>query len=271
MLLSSRSSRIVEATLSFVGDTISHSGSGHRLRLLSANIVSGLFVALQSRLDSVPTDQKIEDGLIFILASLLELPELLKKNSPPQTFPELAVFDKWFKLGVEPSRLYLLRLSQNGVSRLFTLQSGTFTALLKSLLLILPFDSSPLDLELYIPFALCFFNSFTLPYPHQYHRIMFKHMNQTLPDWKKSGGQVALNGREAFRRWQNEGLEDIIEKHLTQPLRINFGASLNFIDHLNIVWRFTYTMMLPFQVEMGMNSVQNSGDNATEGPITSTR
>ncbi|KAK2954949.1 hypothetical protein BLNAU_10089 [Blattamonas nauphoetae] len=160
-LLSSRSRRIVEATLSFLMATIGRSGSGQKLRLISHNIVTRLFAALQPRLEALPKDLKLEDSIVAVLWSLLPFSHDMKRNFPHDTNSGRAAFETWLKLGVAPCSAFLVCLSRNRVWP-FILHTGSLIDLLGSLLFTIPSYSSPLAVDSYASFSMCFFTSFTL-------------------------------------------------------------------------------------------------------------
>ncbi|KAK2947578.1 hypothetical protein BLNAU_17483 [Blattamonas nauphoetae] len=218
-LLSARSRRIVEATLSFLKATIGRSGSGQKLRLISHNIVTRLFAALQPRLEALPKDLKLEDSIVAVLSSLLPFSHDMKMNYPHDTNSGRAAFETWLTLGVAPCSDYLVCLSQSRVWP-FALYTGSLIDLLRSLLFTIPFYSSPLAVNAFASFSMCFFASFTLPDTTDNNDGIFRAIRATLLHTKKIGGQVAVNGREAFRMWLNEGLDDTVDKHLTNPSRI---------------------------------------------------
>ncbi|KAK2943858.1 hypothetical protein BLNAU_21205 [Blattamonas nauphoetae] len=228
-LLSARSRRIVEATLSFLLATIDNSGSGQKLRLISHNIVTRLFAALQPRLEALPKDLKLEDRIIAVLSSLLPFSYYMKMNFPHDTNSGRAAFETWLTLGVAPCSDYLVYMSKNRVWP-FALNTGTFTALLGSFLFTIPFYSSPLAMDSYVSFSMCYFNSFTLPEATDNNGDIFKSIQTTLSDYKTIGGQVAANGREALRIWQNEGLDDTVDKHLTKPSRNQLWSAVSYAE-----------------------------------------
>ncbi|KAK2953817.1 hypothetical protein BLNAU_11220 [Blattamonas nauphoetae] len=226
-LLSARSRRIVEATLSFLTATFGRSGSGQKLRLISHNIVTRLFAALQPRLEALPKDLKLEDSIVAVLSSLLPFSHDMKMNYPHDTNSGRAAFETWLTLGVAPCSDYLVCLSQNRVWP-FALYTGSLIDLLRSLLFTIPFYSSPLAVNPFASFSMCFFSSFTLSDTTDNHDGIFQAIRAILLHTKQIGGQVAVNGREAFRIWQNEGLDDTVDKHLTKPDRIQVWATVTY-------------------------------------------
>ncbi|KAK2943439.1 hypothetical protein BLNAU_21622 [Blattamonas nauphoetae] len=234
-LLSSSSSTVVAAAISFLYETLFYSSNEIRCRLVESDLISNVLATVQPHTLPISGNESIFDKLTESLFCCVNLafPSYLTKLGITSAVDAFNYREMIFQKAVLPSSGVLMFLISNRriVFERFPL---TFVNLLSILLRIGPFHRPTLEFVLASPIAMAFSSSLSFVENSLCLVSALKFIDNSLKLWKAEGPEVAQSGKRMMQALISEGFEDTIKQMIKQNTIGVFNCRL--VEECQSIW-----------------------------------
>ncbi|KAK2957793.1 hypothetical protein BLNAU_7227 [Blattamonas nauphoetae] len=211
-LLSSPHSRVVEAALSFLFESICNSSFVVRHHLVESDLISKLLATTQTHILPISINVTIFGKLVNVIIYCLQLARPFYVSE--LGISALAAFnhrEMIFQKVVIPSSQFMTSLISN---RHFLNEAllDWFMVLLTVLLRMCPFHRPTLEFVLDSPIAMGFSSCLTLVEDEHRFWVTLLNIHNSLKEWKKQSREVAQSGERMIQSLFSVGFEDTLDQ-----------------------------------------------------------